>query len=66
MDFKELEKHIGFNVKVIFQDGVEIKRKEGLFSGYDETHLWLTIGEKVEGLLRLNIVRIEFKKEELV
>ncbi len=60
MRWDYLEQFISKRVKIIFDDGQDIKRKEGILKGFDETFIFLEANEEIEALARDRVVRIEF------
>lgn len=53
-------------VKVIYDDGGRHpSKKEGIITGYTDTHLILNIGDKKEAILLSRILRVETNQQEV-
>ena len=50
---------LGKKVKVLVQDEHDVKKKIGVLKNISETHLFLDIGERVDIILLIKIIRVE-------
>jgi len=64
MERNYFEQFICKKVKIIFDDGSQITRKEGVLTGYNESFIFLSVNDKSEAIAIPKIVRIEFLEEE--
>jgi len=62
MDIGNLEiwkEFLGRKVKVLIQDEHNVKKKIGVLKNISETHLFLDIGERIDIILLIKIIRVE-------
>ena len=60
MERDYFEQFINKRVKIIFDDGEKINRKEGTLTGFNDSFLFFDTTENKEAILITKIVRIEF------
>jgi len=54
---------LGKKIKVLVQDEYNVKKKIGILKNISDTHLFLDIGERIDIILLIKIIRVEVGNE---